>query len=274
MKYFLIVAKGRRKGLAIPINRDVFRIGSGLNCQLRCKDPSIPAGLCALVTRGPTLSVRDLRSGRAVLINSIPLSAGEEWALHPGDALEVGPLRFTLETRDTSLSRRDLDERALGGLEQTGLPTFVPHQSSSDSYGDLEPLTASRAAAAVLDRLASKRTDAGRPLTISQDRGAAVVRFNVDELVESADLAQVRRELQDNLHRPNQRVLLDCKNVHTLSNAAASFLGDFASWLVARRSSLALCRVRPEVREVLKRLDLHTRLPMFADKPSALSTRW
>src|SRR4051812_26654998 len=97
MKFYLIVAQGRKKGLPIPITVDLFMIGSGKECQLRSKTSNVPPQVCALVNRDKKVFVRDLNSGRPVLVNGALVPPGEEWPLHMGDILQTGKLEFMLQ---------------------------------------------------------------------------------------------------------------------------------------------------------------------------------
>src|SRR4051812_31532739 len=89
MKFYLIVAKGKNKGMPIPISVDLFMIGSGTECQLRCKLPTMPAEHCALVTRERKVFVRDFDSGEPTLVNGSLVPPGQEWPLHAGDLLKI-----------------------------------------------------------------------------------------------------------------------------------------------------------------------------------------
>ena len=51
MKFFLIVAKGKKQGMPIPVEVDLFLIGSGPMCQLRAVHDKIGEQHCALVIR-------------------------------------------------------------------------------------------------------------------------------------------------------------------------------------------------------------------------------
>ncbi len=110
MKFYLIVAKGRKQGMPIPITVDLFLIGSDKVCQLR-KDNLGPKQ-CALVTRDSKVYARDMGSERPTLVNGVVIPPGEEWPLHAGDRIEVGSLHFMIQYREHGLSQRDLEEWA------------------------------------------------------------------------------------------------------------------------------------------------------------------
>ena len=69
MKFYLIVAKGKHKGMPIEIKVDLFLIGAKKICQLHSNKPGVGEEHCALVTRERKVFLRDLNSGEATLIN-------------------------------------------------------------------------------------------------------------------------------------------------------------------------------------------------------------
>lgn len=99
MKFFLIVVKGKKQGLPIPIEIDLFLVGSGKVCQLRADHESMGDQHCALVTRGRKVFVTDLDSGQPTFVNGEVLAPGIEWPLHPRDILDIGPLKFMVQYR-------------------------------------------------------------------------------------------------------------------------------------------------------------------------------
>src|SRR5262245_1256270 len=92
MKFYLIVAKGRKRGFPIAVEVDLFLIGSDKMCQLR--KPSLGPKHCAFVTRDKKVFTRDMDSGRETLVNGFAIPAGEEWPIYAGDVVGVGPLEF------------------------------------------------------------------------------------------------------------------------------------------------------------------------------------
>jgi anti-anti-sigma regulatory factor len=274
MKLFLIVTEGRRKGLPIPITVDLFMIGSGSECQLRCTEPTIAPRLCAILTRGRKVFVRNLNNRQSVEVNGSPLPPGDEWPLHRKDVLTAGPLEFLLEFREKPLPRRDLEEWALGCLDQVCTREFDDPAETVATCRQHRPLNAAHAAAAVLDRLAAVRGEVIGRLRIGYEKNVTVIRFNDRYLVEEAELALVQKELRQHLARPHLRVLLDCKNVQRLSTAGAMMLDQMASWLQPWGSTLALCRVRAELQGFLRNLNFAGRILIFADKDAALTSRW
>ena len=100
-----------------------------------------------------------------------------------------------------------------------------------------------------------------------------VARLFNRKLVEEAEIALVRKELGDMLNRPNLRVLLDFKNVKRMSTAGVAMLRDFHRWLKPFGSTLAFCRIRTELRDIMEVFRMEN-IPYFHDKKSALLAKW
>jgi hypothetical protein len=275
MKYYLIVAKGKRKGFPIPIQVDLFVMGSAKVCQLR-SDLLAPEH-CGLVTRGRKVFIRDWDSGEPTLLNGDLVPPGEEWPVHAGDRLTVGPLEFVFQFQEKPLSQRDLEEWALRCLD-------VDHDREmreGDPDTELDPrhmtqrfIDASTAAATMFDRLQDMRGIVKGRLRVSHEDGVTVIRFNDVYLVEPSEIALVKKEVYENLTRPNLRVLLDFKNVQRISSVAVEMLLELFRSLRSRGSSMALCRIRPELRGLLDTLNVLQPVPHYGDKRSALADKW
>ncbi len=274
MKFYLIVAKGKKQGMPIPITVDLFLIGSDNVCQLRTKVPDVGAQHCALVTRERKVFVRDLNSGEPTLLNGSLVPPGEEWPLHAGDRLEIGPLEFMLQFREKPLSQRDLEEWALRCLDQTAMREFDDPDEAICTPLRPQADNPAQAAASILDRLQARRGLVKGRLRIGRDEGVMHVRFNDVYLVEESEIALVRKELQENLGHANLRVLLDCKNVKRMSTTAVAMIDELYTWLKPWGSTLALCRVRPELAGILSKLTLKNNIPHFRDKHAAMAARW
>jgi hypothetical protein len=85
----------------------------------------------------------------------------------------------------------------------------------------------------------------------------------------------IKKELCDNLSRNNLRVLLDCKNVARMSTGAFKMLDEFRGWLRPWGSTLAICRVRPDLLQTMRSVAPGlAAVPVFADKRAAIDARW
>ncbi len=274
MKFFLIAAKGKKQGMPIPIEIDLFLIGSGEECQLRAVHDDIGEQHCALVTRGRKVFISDLGSGRPTLVNDESIEPGQEWPLHAGDKLEVGPLKFIVQYREKTLSQRDLEEWALSCLDQNASRKQEFNRKASEEFHSEEFEEAASAAAAILEGLNAQRGVIKGRLRVAREGGITIVRLNDVYLVDPGELAQIRHELHENLKASNLRVLLDMKHVKRMSSQAGEMFAELRSWLGRSGSRMAFCRLRAEFNSVLHAYPATTDLAVFSDKPKAMVAKW
>jgi anti-anti-sigma regulatory factor len=267
MKFYLIVAKGSKQGMPIPIEIDLFLVGSDRMCQLRKK--SLGSRHCAFVTRDKKVFVRDMDSGQLTLVNGSAIAPGAEWPLHPGDRIAVGPLEFMIQFREQAMNKKDLEEWAVGCLDvQKEVEDDADEDFISDKYK-----TASSAAQSMINQLNAMKGEVKGRLRIGMDRGITVIRFNDSMLVDESEIAMIKKELCDNLSKPNLRVLLDLKNVRRLSSQAVVMLADILRWLHPWGSEMAVCRIRPELESALGILKVENMI-VFKDKKAAFTSKW
>ena len=276
MKFVLIVAKGKRRGLPIPIHTDLFLIGTSSSCQLRADHPEIGSEHCALILRRPKAFVHDLGSGLPTYVNGKMVPPTEEWPLHKQDTIKIGPLEFVISLHEKELSKRDMEEWAMRTLDvDTGMKKSalqVLAETFDDGYTVKDD--AAEAANAVLNQMqAMKGISRGR-LRISLLGQITLVKVGETYLVEGPELSHLREELHDNLDLPNLRVLLDLKHVRRMSSAAASMLAELAGWLQTRGSVLAISRLRPELASMVMQLSTIYSLKLFKDNDHALRSKW
>jgi anti-anti-sigma regulatory factor len=271
-KFYLIVASGKHQGMPISIKIDLFLIGSKPMCQLRSQLPGIGPEHCALLTRDNKVFIRDLNSGQPTLVNGELVPPGQEWPLHAKDRLTIGPLEFVVQFREKPLSQRDLEEWALKCLDSADSSKPLETLNEEIEQRSEKAVNAAEAAEAILDRLLVKRGVVKGRLRIALDTGVTVCRFNDVYLVEPSEIALVKKELTDNLGRPNLRVLLDFKNVRRMSSSGAEMIRELYSWLRPWGSQMALCRVRSELQGILDTMGIPVQ--HFSDKKTALTTKW
>ena len=268
-KLYLIVAKGKQKGFPIPINVDLFLIGSKDVCQLRSKLPGIAEEHCAVVTRDRKVFILDMNSGEVTNVNGKAVPPGDEWPLHSGDRIEIGPLEFMVQFREKELSKRDLEEWASKCLDvQASARLFDEGVDEFHRASD-----ASSAAANIIEKLNMQKGVVMGRLRIGRDSGVTTVRFNDLHLVEEGEVALVSKELREHLSRPQLRILLDFKNVRRLSTAGASMVGEFARSVKSWGSTLAICRLRQELQGMIATLSTH-KIPIYRDKRTAIASKW
>jgi anti-anti-sigma regulatory factor/pSer/pThr/pTyr-binding forkhead associated (FHA) protein len=275
VKFYLIVAKGKRRGLPIPIEIDLFLIGSAPMCQLRADHDDIGGQHCAFAVRGKKVVLRDLGSGKATVVNGEVMPGSEEWPLHKGDHIAVGPLEFRINFHEKQLSQRDLEEWALKQLdEDSGPKVSALEEIDAVNRAEVDHDDASSVASAIISRLNAQKGVLRGRLRISQEGTVTLVRIQDVYLVDDAELVHLRKELHDNLSHPNLRVLLDFKNVRRMSTAAAELFGETVDWLRRFGSSLAMCRLRPELASMMKGMQSIYSFRLFPDKETALKQRW
>ncbi len=284
-KLYLIVAKGKQKGLPIPIKVDLFLVGSDTSCQLRSKLPGIGTQHCALVMRDKKVFVRDLDNGKT-LVNDELIPPGEEWPVHAGDRLEVGPLEFMVQFNEKMLSRKDAEEWALKSLDREAARSDAAKEGEEhieDESGEVRaapppppPDTAAAAAAEILDKLSAQRGVIKGRLRVNDHEDIRILRFNDSQLVEVSEIVFIRKELLSHLEGRNatRRVLIDFKNVIRMSSAAGEMLTEVRRRIQGSGGALALCRVRPDLQLILEALGFMAAIPHFPKKEVALTERW
>jgi hypothetical protein len=265
MKFYLIVAKGRKQGLPIPISIDLFLVGSDRMCQLR--KSSLGPKHCAFVTRDRKVFVRDMDSGKPTLVNGAAIPPGQEWPLHKGDRITLGPLEFLIQCQEHHLAKSDLEEWAVKCLDE------IDEQEPEEHDEDASHHSASSAAQSIFAKLNAMTGLVTGQLRIGMEQGVTVVRVNCLKLVETSEIASLKKELCDNLNRSNLRVLIDLKNVRRLSSQAVVMFADFNRWLIPWGSTMAVCRIRPELQSAMPLLKVEN-VRVYRDKKTALSANW
>lgn len=264
MKFYLIVAKGRKQGMPIPITVDLFLVGSDRMCQLRKR--SLEPKQCAFVTRNKKVFVRDMDSGQFTLVNGSAIPPGAEWPLHSGDRITVGPLEFMIQFREHAVAQKDMEEWANQCLDDQ-------KQLEDDEFQSTTYKSAANAAQSIFNQLNLMKGEVKGRLRISVDHGITIVRFNDAMLIDESEIAMIKKELCDNLNKRDLRVLLDLKNVRRMSSAAAMMLTDFNRWLRPWGSTMAFCRIRSELESGMAMLRVEN-VPTFKDKREALAAKW
>lgn len=266
MKFYLIVAKGSKQGTPIPIDIDLFLLGSEKMCQLRA--PSLGTKQCALVARDKKVFLRNFDSDEPTLVNNNVVPPDTEWPLHAGDRITVGSLEFMIQMREKPLSQRDLEEWAAQCLDEQVNRNVLDEEEDTH-----RPANAADAASQIINKLNVMKGMVKGRLRIGRDQGIVSVRFNDTMLVEEAEIHHVKVELCENLNRPNLRVLLDLKNVRRMSSNAVTMLNEFRRWLHPFGSTMAICRVRRSLREALGSF-LDPSIPVYYDKREAHAAKW
>src|SRR5262245_40254374 len=99
MAFVLVTTRGRKLGMAIPIRRRVFVIGSAPSSDVRSRKPGIGRRHCALLVRKKQLFIQDLGSGYPTQVNGLTLVSGVRQPLKIGDRVALGPMEFVIGER-------------------------------------------------------------------------------------------------------------------------------------------------------------------------------
>ncbi len=276
MKFFLIVSKGKHRGMPIAIAVDLFTIGSGQACQLRARHPDLGDQHCVLAIRGRKVFISDMGSGKPTTVNDEPLIPGEECPLHKNDTIGVGPLAFRVTFHEKQLSQRDLEEWALRALDEDTGPKISALAEIDEAMrkGDEHHDDAAAAAAAIMGKMSAMKGVVRGRLRLMREGGVTVVRLSDVYLVEEAELHHLKKELHDNLDTNNLRVLLDLKNVRRMSSAAVGLFAELSRWLKGRGSTLAVCRLRAELSSMVDDMRNTFNLRVYDDKAKAITAKW
>jgi anti-anti-sigma regulatory factor len=265
MKFYLIVAKGRKQGMPIPITVDLFLVGSDKICQLRKR--SLSPKHCAFVTRSKKVFVRDMEGGEMTIVNGTVVPPGAEWPLHSGDRITVGTLEFMIQFREHAVAQKDMEEWAMRCLD---LQKAV---EVDDAFVSSKYRSAASAAQSIFAQLDAMKGEVKGRLRISVERGITIIRFNDPMLIDESEIAMIKSELCSNLNKASLRVLLDLKNVRRISSAAVLMLTDLSRWLRPWGSTLAFCRIREEVESAMGMLRVEN-VPIFKDRKTAMTSKW
>jgi pSer/pThr/pTyr-binding forkhead associated (FHA) protein len=272
MDLYLVVSKGKQEGQWVHVNSDLFVMGSDPSCQLRCRLVEMGKKHCAIVKRERKYFVRDLDSGGLTYVNDRLVGAYEEWPVHNKDKLVVGPLQFKIRMTEGSLGHRDVEDWGhksldnLDGVEEDALWGNIKE--------DQKPINPADAAAAILAEMRAERGILHGRLRVGLESGITTIRFNDHFLVEEAELVRVKKELYEHVLRPHLRVLLDFKDIRRCSSQAAQMFSGLQEQLFYWGSSMAMCRLEPELRKYFNRLKVLQNVPYFKTKEVALKELW
>ena len=276
MKFYLIVSKGKNRGLPIPIHVDLFLIGTDKACQLRPTTRKWGASNAGSSCAAKKCSSATWAAVKKTAVNGEEVPSSEEWPLHKNDIITAGPLEFRISFSEKQLSQRDLEEWALKTLDEDTGPKASAFEEfdSAMRKADEDHDDAASAAGAILGKASAMKGVVRGRLRISRDGPITIVRINDVYMVEEAELVHIKKELQDNLNIPNLKVLLDLKNVRRMSSAAMSLFTEMNAFLKKHGSRMALCRLRPELAGMVDDLRNVFNMKVFDDKAQAMQGKW
>jgi pSer/pThr/pTyr-binding forkhead associated (FHA) protein len=102
MELKLVVLAGAKVGTEIPLKKDEFFIGRAKECTLRAGSEAISRRHCAITRAAEGWTVKDLKSRNGTYVNDERIE--QATPLKPGDELRVGPLKFRIDARSSSIA--------------------------------------------------------------------------------------------------------------------------------------------------------------------------
>jgi pSer/pThr/pTyr-binding forkhead associated (FHA) protein len=97
----LVLHQGRSKRREITLNGTDIVLGRRSDCGVRIAARAISRQHCRIRIRGEQVTVRDLGSANGTYVNGQLIT--DEYALMPGDRLQLGPVVFTVEYNASAL---------------------------------------------------------------------------------------------------------------------------------------------------------------------------
>ena len=110
MEVRLVVEKGSSRTRMVRLPCEETIVGRRQDCDLRIPSAEVSRRHCVLSIQGDILTVEDLDSINGTFINGQRL-VGKQM-LHPGDRLEIGPVRFVVEYEMTQSTVDRLQQEA------------------------------------------------------------------------------------------------------------------------------------------------------------------
>ena len=126
MKWALMVGRGKRKGMIIPIQKSPFKIGRDDDCQLRTSNPYVSHRHCELLAADDKIVIRDCNSTNGTFINSQRVEGQVE--VHEGDRLKIGSMAFVVCQKDL----KPVDEQSPDPVAPKG-----PRPVDEDTVGEI-----------------------------------------------------------------------------------------------------------------------------------------
>ncbi len=192
MGYVLRSVRGRKQGMAIPVKRKVFLIGSSPKSQIRSRKEGIGPQHCALIVRKKKLYIQDLRSGFPTHVNGLTVTPGGRLLLKKGDRVAMGPMEFAIEFR-----RKRRPAAVLVSAPFAAPPVPVGRPVTQRPMGPVAvPVNEALAAPAFLFTPVQPRPE-GRIWTLAAVAALAVVGLGLGLLISRAFLNRAEDPIED-----------------------------------------------------------------------------
>ncbi len=252
LAFRLIIQSGSAKGRAVPILERGLVIGRDPNCQIRSEHAFLSRRHARLRMINGRVNLQDLGSTNGTLLNDQRLGQ-DEIEVHPGDRLEIGPLKFTVAL-DPKSSRR------------------APNEDEIADWLGPEPdeIAAAPGEETIYDVPASSH-----PLKREIIEDVLVLTPLDPQLLSGTDVSIFRDELAELLGATApHRVVVNLKLVNRLSNAAVGILVAHHIRLDRMGGALRLCEPHARVAEVLNQIRLPLLLDVHSSEDEAVLSAW
>jgi pSer/pThr/pTyr-binding forkhead associated (FHA) protein len=209
----LVLEKGKTRARVVHLHSEETIIGRRHDCDLRILSSQISRRHCLLSIHDGYLSVEDLDSVNGTFVNGKRI-VGKE-VLQPGDHLEVGPLRFTVEYELTqsALDRLRKERKQARSRDDEDLPEALPVEEEEpvefelddeEAAMDVVPLSEEETALVP----GSKEGESSEPLGESGEPIPMAEELDDDadwELPESNDLRNILSEMEEKKPPPRPK---------------------------------------------------------------------
>jgi predicted component of type VI protein secretion system len=205
----LVLEKGKSRARLVHLRSEETIIGRRHDCDLRILSSQVSRRHCLLSIHDGYLTVEDLDSVNGTLVNGKRV-AGKQ-PLRPGDRLEVGPLRFTVEYEITqdALDRLEKEEAASNenlpvavAVDEDAAEVAQVASEDDDEELDVVPLSDEETALVPVPKEGARPVeDSGAPIPVGEE---------LDEdadwaLPESADLRDILSEMENKESRSQRK---------------------------------------------------------------------
>jgi anti-anti-sigma regulatory factor len=248
----LVVETGPARGRSLTIRERGIIIGRDPGCQVRSDHAFLSRRHARVRAVSGRLILSDLGSTNGTLLNGEQVGV-EEVEIHPGDRLQIGPLKFRVAVDPKSRAKSPGDDQIAQWL--------------GPEHDD--------AAATADDETAYDLPATTNPLRRQVIEDVLVITPLDPALLSGTDITVFRDELATLLAGPvPHRVVLNLKLVARLSNAAIGILVAHHIRLDRIGGALRLCEPHARVAEALNQIRLPLLLDVHSTEDEAVISSW
>ena len=248
----LVVTHGKAKGRAVRVPEIGLVIGRDPQCELRSENAQLSRRHARIRADDGRIFVQDLRSTNGTIVNGTKIGVNET-EMQDGDLLQVGPLKFVVQTGENA---RPNDDEIAGWLEDFPEPQGHQQLRASDATCvDIQTATS--------------------PLRVKMIQDVRAITPMEPHLLCGMELGTIRDELDAALAEGEScKVVLDLQYVTRLSNAAIGVLVAYHVRMHQAGGALRLCQPHAKVAETLHQMRLSLLIDVFPSDEEAILTSW